>query len=176
MCWCMRNVNVVMGLKYDCVHNGCCKVVISIALNCFIVENIQSFAFFWFIIHGLHTMKLTHSFHLCHRFCYGYVISLSWIDVICWSIFFSASEVTLKGVGIIERYLMMTSWNGNMKWKRYWPFVRGIHRSSVHSPHKGQWRGALMFSLIYTWINGWVNNDEAGDLRRHRAHYGVTVM
>ena len=39
------------------------------------------------------------------------------------------------------------------------------------SPHKGQWRIALMFSLIYTWINRWVNNREAGDLRRHRAHY-----
>ena len=43
-------------------------------------------------------------------------------------------------------------------------------------PQKGQWRGALMFSLICTWINGWVNNREAGDLRRYRAHYDVTVM
>ena len=58
----------------------------------------------------------------------------------------------------------------------YWPFVRGIHRSPVNSPHKGQWRGALMFSLICTRIKGWVNNGEAGDLRRHRAHYDVTVM
>ena len=41
---------------------------------------------------------------------------------------------------------------------------------------KGQWRGALMFSLICSWINGWVNNHEAGDLRRHRAHYDVTVI
>ena len=41
-------------------------------------------------------------------------------------------------------------------------------------PHKGQWRGALMFSLI--WTNGWVNNREAGDLRRHRTHYDVIVM
>ena len=49
---------------------------------------------------------------------------------------------------------------------RYWPFVRGIHQSPVTSPHKGQWRWALMFSLICTWINGWVNNGEAGDLRR----------
>ena len=48
--------------------------------------------------------------------------------------------------------------------------------SPVNSPHKGQWRGALMFSLIYTRINCWVNNGEAGDLRRHRAHYDVTVM
>ena len=58
----------------------------------------------------------------------------------------------------------------------YWPFVRGIHRSPVNSPHKGQWRGALMSSLIWTWIKGWVNNREAGDLRRHRVHYDVTVM
>ena len=38
-----------------------------------------------------------------------------------------------------------------IKWKHfphYWPFVRGIHRSPVNSQHKGQWRGALMFSLI----------------------------
>ena len=40
----------------------------------------------------------------------------------------------------------------------------GNHRSPVNSPHKGQWRGALMFSLIRTWINGWVNNREAGFL------------
>ena len=66
-----------------------------------------------------------------------------------------------------------------IKWKhfpRYWPFVRGIHRGPVNSPHKGQWRGALMFSLICVWINGWVNNREAGDLRRYHAHYDVTVM
>ena len=43
-------------------------------------------------------------------------------------------------------------------------------------PHKGQWRGALMSSLICAWINGWVNNREAGDLRRHRTHYDVSVM
>ena len=59
---------------------------------------------------------------------------------------------------------------------RYWPFVRGIHRSPVNSPQRGQWRGALMFSLICVWINGWLNNREAGDLRRHRAHYDVIAM
>ena len=46
----------------------------------------------------------------------------------------------------------------------------------VNSPHKGQWRGALMFSLIYVWINDWVNNRDAGELRRHRGHYDVIVM
>ena len=66
-----------------------------------------------------------------------------------------------------------------IKWKhflRYWPLVWGIHRSPVNSPHKGQWRGALVFSLICTWFNGWVNNREAGDLRRHHAHCDVIVM
>ena len=43
-------------------------------------------------------------------------------------------------------------------------------------PAQGQWGGALMFSLICVWINDWVNNREAGDLRRHRAHYDVIVM
>ena len=66
-----------------------------------------------------------------------------------------------------------------IKWKhfpRYWPFVRGIHRSPVNSPHKGQLRGAFMFSMICARTNGWVNNGEAGDLRRHRVHYDVIVM
>ena len=61
-----------------------------------------------------------------------------------------------------------------IKWKhfpRYWPFVRGIRRTPVNSPHKGQWRGAWMLSLICAWMKCWVNNREAGDLRRYRAHY-----
>ena len=52
----------------------------------------------------------------------------------------------------------------------------GSHRSPVNSPHKGQWRGALMFSLICVWINGWLNNYEAGDLKRYHARYDVIVM
>ena len=52
----------------------------------------------------------------------------------------------------------------------------GIRRSPENSPHKGQWHGALMFSLICAWTKGWVNNREAGDLRRHRTHYDVSVM
>ena len=80
---------------------------------------------------------------------------------------------------------MATKWDEEsthddvIKWKHFpcdWPFVRGFHRSPVNSPHKGQWRGVLMFSLICVWINGWVNNREAGDLRRYLAHYDVSVM
>ena len=54
-----------------------------------------------------------------------------------------------------------------IKWKqfpRYWPFVRGIHRSPVNPPHKDQWRGALRFSLICAWANSWANNGDAQPL------------
>ena len=66
---------------------------------------------------------------------------------------------------VFKMHMMMSS-NGN------------IFRVTgpVNSPHKGQWCGAWMFSLISVWINGWVNNSEAGDLRRHRAHYDVILM
>ena len=42
--------------------------------------------------------------------------------------------------------------------------------------HKGQWRGALMYSLICAWTNALANNRDAGDLRRYRAHNDVTVV
>ena len=45
-----------------------------------------------------------------------------------------------------------------------------------NSPAQSRRRGALMFSLIWVWINIWVNNHEAGDSRCHCAHCEVTVM
>ena len=66
-----------------------------------------------------------------------------------------------------------------IKWKhipRCWPFVREIRRPPGKSPHKGQWLGALMFSLIFAWINDWVKNHWAGNLRRHCANYDVNVI
>ena len=86
---------------------------------------------------------------------------------------------------LIERIYIYDIWqylsihDDVIKWEHFprcWPSVRGIHRSPVNSPHKGQWRGALMLSLICAWINGRVNNGDAGDLRRHLAHYDVTLM
>ena len=88
----------------------------------------------------------------------------------------SANQERANEIRIVRKNL----WHdGVIKWKhfpRYCPFVRGFHRSPVNFPHKGQWCGALMFSLICVWINGWVNNREAGDLRRYRTHYDVIVM
>ena len=76
-------------------------------------------------------------------------------------------------------WYFQTSHDDVIKWKhfpRYWPFVRGIHRSLVNSPHKGQWRRAFMFLWSVPWINDSVNNREAGDLRRHHAHYDTIVI
>ena len=72
--------------------------------------------------------------------------------------------------------VMMTSSNGNIfrvtgPWCGEFTGDRWIPRTI-----KGQWRGALRFSLICAWINGWVKNHKAGDLRCHRAHYDVTIM
>ena len=95
---------------------------------------------------------------------------------ILWSL--DSASVAWLTEGPYESYVKLLAW-----WRHevqifpcYWPFVRGNHLSPVNSQHKGQWRGALMFSLILTWTNGWVSNRDAGNLRRHCAHYGVTVM
>ena len=76
----------------------------------------------------------------------------------------------------MERF---TTQDDVIKWKhflRYWPFVQRIYRSPVNFPHKGPWRGALMFYLICVWTNNKENNRDAGDLKRHGAHYDVTLM
>ena len=68
------------------------------------------------------------------------------------------------------RSVMLVNYDYVIKWKHFprnWPF---------DSPHKSQWRGAFMFSLICVWINDWVNTREAGNLRRYHAHYDVIVM
>ena len=46
----------------------------------------------------------------------------------------------------------------------------------MDSPHKSQWRWALMFSLICAWTTGWAKHRDAGDFRRHRDHYDITVI
>ena len=107
----------------------------------------------------------------------------NWWNNILIRILFSLTITTVilcRGAGVSHAWANKYAWNDDViKWKHFprnWPFVRGIHRSPVNSPHKGQWRGALMLSLICTRINGWVNNGDACDLRRHRAHYDVTVI
>ena len=65
-----------------------------------------------------------------------------------------------------------------IKWKHfpsYWPFVRGIHWSLTNSLHRGQWCGALMFSLICSWTKSSANHQDGSDLILHCTHYDVTV-
>ena len=97
--------------------------------------------------------------------------------------YWDGSQVSLRPTIIVMRLMTLNlHWDHDdvIKWNlhfpRYWPFERGIHRSPVNAPHKSLWRGALMFPLICAWISGWVNNRDAGDLRRHRAHYDASVM
>ena len=95
-------------------------------------------------------------------------------------------ELTLVVLNVVQlvRITALEWWNfcihdDVIKWKHFprnWPYVRGIHRSPVNSTHKGQWRRALMFSLICSRINGCVNNGEAGDLIRYRVHCDAIVM
>ena len=88
-------------------------------------------------------------------------LSVWWVSFV--PIFFMVTCVTLRPHDDVTKFSALLS------------HCAGIHRSSVNSPHKGQWRGAL-FSLICACINRWENNHEAGDLRCPRAHYDVIVM
>ena len=69
--------------------------------------------------------------------------------------------------------LLLLAYTNYKQWGSWWhhqmeTFSALLAIWPVNSPHQGH--GALTFSLICAWIKGWVNNGEAGDLRRHRAH------
>ena len=87
----------------------------------------------------------------------------------CFSILIFSQSNPIQISGVMSSFIqnIMTSPNGNI--------FRVTVLCAENSPHKVQWRGALMSSWIYVWINDWGNNREAGDLRRYRAHYGVIV-
>ena len=98
------------------------------------------------------------------------------LDIYHSTIWLSLSQWTVINLRILHIYKYH---DDVIKWKTfpcYWPFLWGIHWWLVNSPHKGQWRRAFIFSLICTWMNSWVNNREAGDLRYQYAHYDITVM
>ena len=62
----------------------------------------------------------------------------------------------LSGTKSSETFFIQTLkiswWRHQMEtFPRYWPFLRGIHRSPMDSHHKGQWLEALVSSLICAW-------------------------
>ena len=80
---------------------------------------------------------------------------------------------------LVHKILWKKCHDDVIKWKHfssYWLILWGIRGSPVNSPHRGQWRGAFMFSLICAWINVWINNGGAGNLKSPRAHYHVIVI
>ena len=79
----------------------------------------------------------------------------------------------LSGTFAIAEISMMTSSNGNIF--RVIGLLWGeIHRGHRWIPSQRPVTRNLMFSLICAWTNRWVNNGDAGDLRRNHAHYDVT--
>ena len=116
------------------------------------------------------------AFHhiVCHLFSWDICLNFDLVFEHI-SLYNHTSQHSFNGYRII---IHASSHDDVIKWKAFpshWPFVRGIHHSPVDSPHKGQKRGALMFSLICAGTNGKANNRDAGGLGRHCADYDVTL-
>ena len=87
------------------------------------------------------------------------------------------TENHFEGLDYMASVLYLTWWRHQMEtFSALLALCAGNSPIPVNSPHKGQWRGARMFSFIYAWINDWVNNREAGNLRRQHGHYDVILM
>ena len=112
-----------------------------------------------------------HLTQICKQFCL-YIISTVPCSILCTNCF--AGTISENACWIFLQSMMTLS-NGNIC--RVTGLLCGEFTGPRWIPHtNGQWRGALMFSLICVWMNDWVNTREAGDLRRHRAHYDVIIM
>ena len=118
--------------------------------------------------------KCKHSLDTLHYYIHTEIYASVFVEI-CGIVI----KTVCNSVDTLWRIRRMLSHDDFIKCKHFprnWPFVWGIHRSTVNSSHKCQWRGALIFSLICVWINDWVKNREACDLRHYRAHYDVIVM
>ena len=115
--------------------------------------------------------------HHLNLFIFGHVLNFLrssrngvYVDELVTMVLHSVSNgydqpwMTCRSVSVLQLYYDVIKWK---RFPRYWSFVRGIHWSPVDSSHKGQWRVALMFSLICAWTRGGTNNRDADDLRRH---------
>ena len=73
----------------------------------------------------------------------------------------------------ITRHDDVMTWEG---FPHYWPFSWWRHQMETLSASLAICAGNSWFTLICARINGWVNNREAGDLRRRCTHYDAIVM
>ena len=85
--------------------------------------------------------------------------------------FLLLSEYNRASIDNVQKWFHITWWGHQME-----TLSTLLSLCAGNTPHKGRWPGALMYSLICTRTNGWVNTRDDGDLTRHRAHYEVTVM
>ena len=135
----------------------------------------------YFISHARLAERKTVTWFLFLRYTRRNVIGYMYLQSRTWwiyTIFLVAWPIAVLDF-FKARYERHSSHDDVIKQKdfpRNWPFVRGIHRSPVNSPQQGQWRGTLVFSLNCAWRNSRENNRDAVYLRRHGAHYDVTVM
>ena len=98
-------------------------------------------------------------------------IFIAYTNVCCWLM---SVDLNSRKKYVVRR--STTAHDDVIKWKPYWPLVRGTHRSPMYSPHKGHWREALMCSLICAWTHGWASNRDTSDFRHHDAQFEVIVM
>ena len=116
------------------------------------------------------------------RMLWLYNVTQGWMDgsfftFDIYELLFPMGHINLMATVETIMLVVYPWWRHQMEtFPRCWPFVRGIRRSPVNSPHKGQWHRALMFPLIFAWANGRANHRDAGNLRRHCTRYDVTVM
>ena len=119
------------------------------AHNCHLQKNFTIYPLYEIILYASSGYKLSNEESLMPR-----------IDLLLWPVWRKSRHCEDISVQLINSTLpnitaktavILSSHDDVIKWKhfpRYWPFVQGIHRSPVNSPHKSQWHRALMFSLI----------------------------
>ena len=100
----------------------------------------------------------------------------------CWPIFKAVLDLAFtweqfhKCSWIHNMCSKITWWRHHMETFSALLAICAANSSVIGEFPAGKLRGALVFSLIWAWMNGRVKTREAGDLRRHWAHYDVTVM
>ena len=116
-------------------------------------------------------------FRKLNSFIHSYLLFMWYIDRYSSGLFHSHCGNSVLVPMLIKYGLMLTWWRHQME--TFSALLAICARNSPvlgEFPAQSQWRGALIFSLVSAWINGWVNNREAGHLGCHRACYDVIVM
>ena len=163
-CVFMENITGYVTIIYLWLHTGWQKAYLSIIYWLFGVSN-KDMGLWPFTCGKIGWIDYSYTDNL---FLNKYEIS----QVIIWGQMDTLLHISRSNKAI---NIMMTSSNGN-----FFRFTGLLCREFT-----GDWwfpltkaSDAQLWCLLWSapWINSWVNNREAGDLRRHHAHYDITVM